>query len=131
MRPLKVVVLRSNQDSGSFRVRCHTPLSWLKKQGAVEVIPPIHAWEADVVMLHGQWQRGVLALVGSLRRHGIRVVADLDEDVFAAPANHPLGAMYSDGSFRARVSELIQAVDAVFVPTEHLATKLAQIASKI
>jgi glycosyltransferase involved in cell wall biosynthesis len=130
MRPLKIAILRSKHDS-SFRVRCQVPLSWLQGQRAVEVLPPMKAWEADVVLLHGQWQPGALAVVRSLRRHGIRVVADLDEDIFAAPTEHPSAEVYSDAAFQARVSELIPEVDAVFVPTDYLAAKVARFQSKI
>ncbi len=130
MRPLKIAILRSKQD-GNFRVRCRTPLAWLQSQRAVELIPPLRAWEADVVVLHGQWQPGALAVVGSLRRHGIRVVADLDEDVFAAPAEHPSAEEYGDAAFQARVSDVIRAVDAVFVPTDYLAAKLVHLHSRI
>jgi glycosyltransferase involved in cell wall biosynthesis len=130
LRPLKIAVLRSNQDS-SFRVRCQTPLAWLQSQRAIEVVPPLHAWEADAVLLHGQWQPGAAAVVHSLQRHGIRVVADLDEDVFAAPAEHPSAERYRDAAFQSRVRQVLGAVDKVFVPTEHLAAKLSNISSRI
>lgn len=126
MRPLRIAVLRSKEDS-SYRVRCHAPLMWLQRQRAIEVVPPLKAWEADVVLLHGQWQPGGLAVARSLRRHGIRVVADLDEDIFNAPAEHPSAAMYRDPALQARCRELLGAVDALFVPTEHLASKLASL----
>lgn len=130
MRPLKIAVLRSLHDS-SFRTRCQLPLAWLQNQRAIDVIPPMKAWEADVVLLHGQWQPGGLAIANSLRRHGIRVVADLDEDVFAAPAEHPSAKTYRDTAFQARVRQLLAAVDTVFVPTDHLASKLAGLAPRI
>src|SRR5271169_6462663 len=130
MRPLRIAILRS-KENGSFRVRCQAPLMWLQRQRAVEVIPPLRAWEADVVLLHGQWLPGALALVGSLRRHGIRVVADLDEDLFAVPPEHPSAEMYGAAAFQERVSQLIPALDAVFVPTDYLAAKLAPFHSRI
>src|SRR5580700_1020524 len=130
MRPLKIAILRSKEDS-SYQVRCHAPLMWLQRQRAVEVVPPLKAWEADVVLLHGQWQPGGLAVARSLQRHGVRVVADLDEDIFTAPAEHPSAAMYRDPSLQARCRELLGAVDAVFVPTEHLASRLAALSSRI
>ncbi len=111
MRPLKVAILHHDRG-GSFHARCHTPLVWLQSQRAIEVLPAIRAWEADVVLLHNQWQPGALALVHSLRRHGIRVVADVDED-------------------QSRDRQLIEALDAVLVPTEHLAAKLARFHSRI
>ena len=97
----------------------------------MEVVPPLNAWEADVVLLHGQWQPGALAVAASLRRHGIRVVADLDEDIFTAPAAHPSAAIYRDTALQARCRELLGAVDAVFVPTEHLAARLGPFSSAI
>jgi glycosyltransferase involved in cell wall biosynthesis len=130
MRPLKIAVLRSKEDS-SYRVRCHAPLMWLQRQRAIEVVPPLKAWEADVVLLHGQWQPGAVAVARSLRRHGIRVVADLDEDIFNAPAEHPSAALYRDPALQARCRELLGAVDAVFVPTDHLASRLASLSSRI
>ncbi len=51
MRPLRVTVLHSKKDR-SFLTRCHEPLSWLKQQSAVEWLPPLKAWEADVVVMH-------------------------------------------------------------------------------
>ena len=136
MRPLKIAILHSNEDS-SFRVRCHQPLSWLVKQRAIEVIPPMNGWEADVVLMHGQWQPGALAVVTSLRRHGIRVVADLDEDVFAAPhafaapAGHATAGVLGDAAFLGRVREVLSAVDAVLTPTHNLAAKLARFQAKV
>src|SRR5580692_5878902 len=130
MRPLRIAILRSREDS-SYQVRCHAPLMWLQRQRAIEVVPPLKAWEADVVLLHGQWQPGALGVARSLQRHGIRVVADLDEDIFNAPAEHPSAAMYRNPALQARCRELLGAVDAVFVPTEHLATRLAALSSRI
>src|SRR5271155_4393864 len=124
MRPLRIATLRAKQDS-SFRVRCHAPVMWLKNQGAIEVVPSLNAWEADVVFTHGLWQPGGLAVVNSLRRHGIRVVADFDEDVFTAPTEHPSAALYRDAAFQARVRQILGVVDSVIVPTDYLAGKLA------
>ncbi len=116
MRPLKIATLRSKDDS-RYRLRCHVPLSWLHKQRAIEIVAPLKAWEADVVLLHNQWQPGGLALARSLQRHGIRVAANFDEDIATA-----------DG---ARCRELLAAVDRVYVPTEQLASKLPHLSSKI
>jgi glycosyltransferase involved in cell wall biosynthesis/GT2 family glycosyltransferase len=84
----------------------------------------MNAWEADVVILHGQWQAGALAVATSLKRHGIRVVADFDEDIFEAPAEHLYAAVYENAALQARACQLLSAVDAVFVPTQHLAAKV-------
>ncbi len=119
MRPLKVAILH-NHRNGSFRVRCQAPTAWLQKQGAIEVVPPLHAWTADVVILHNQWHPGADALVRSFKRHGLRVVADLDEDIFSASAQH-----------QTHVRQLLGVVDATFVPTEHLAEKIASLSSNI
>ena len=47
MRPLKIAILHPKFDS-SFRVRCHTPLMWLKGQRAIEMVPATKVWEADM-----------------------------------------------------------------------------------
>ena len=130
MRPLRIAILRSNENS-SYRVRCRVPLTWLQRQQAVEVVPALKAWEADVVLLHGQWQPGGMGVARSLQRHGIRVVADLDEDIFNVNAEHPSAAMYRDPALQTRCRELLGAVDAVFVPTEYLASKLAPLSARI
>jgi len=127
---LKIAVLRNRED-GSFRVRCQTPLAWLQKEGAIEIVPPLRAWEADVVLLHAQWQRGADAVVRSLRRHGIRVVTDVDENIFAAPPFHPLAAVYADAEFQVRARHIIGAVDAVLAATAHLAETLKPLNSKV
>src|ERR1043165_1613701 len=99
MRQLRVATLHSKNDY-SFLARCHTPLAWLGKQSAIEVVPPLKAWTADVVVLHDQWQPGALAVVQSLQRHGIRVVANLDEMPDTAGGQR-----------------LLEAVDLVLAPT--------------
>ncbi len=125
MRPLRIAILHSGSSRGnresSFRVRCHTPLTWLQSQRAVEILPPLKAFESDVVLMHDQWQPGAQALVGSLMRHGIRVVADLDEDIFAT----------GDDALQERVRALISAVDAVVVPTDYLAAKVTSFQRKV
>jgi len=89
------------------------------------------AWEADVVLLHRQWQPGALGIVRSLQRHGIRVVADVDEEVFAVPEEHPFAVQYREAGFEARAGELIRTVDGLFVPTDRLAARLSRYSSKI
>ena len=130
MKPLRISILRGHPN-GNYRVRCHLPLSWLQGQGAVEVVPPRKAWEADVVVLQGLGPSTALPVATSLRRNGIRVVADVDQNIFAAPADHPSAEVYSDSSFQAQFSRLLAEVDAVFVPTDRLAASLARFSSKI
>jgi glycosyltransferase involved in cell wall biosynthesis len=130
MRPLKIAILHGRQGS-SLQVRCYTPLTWLESQRAIEIVPAFRAWEAEIVLLHGQWQPSALAMGSSLKRQGIRVVADLDEDIFAAPAEHPSAGAYRDAVFQARVRQLLGAVDAVLVPTAYLAAKLARCSSRV
>ncbi len=115
MRPLKVAILHSQKDR-SYLVRCDEPLSWLKKQAAIECLSPMQAWEADVVLLHRQWQPGALAVVRSLQRNGIRVIADVDEHL---PEVQPLAR------------QLCETVDAVIVPNEFLASRLSRFNSKV
>jgi glycosyltransferase involved in cell wall biosynthesis/GT2 family glycosyltransferase len=115
MRPLRVATLHSKKDR-SFLTRCHEPLSWLKQQSAVEWLPPMKAWEADVVVMHRQWQAGALAVVRSLMRNGIRVVVDLDEELQAA---------------QPRMRQLCEAADAVTVANGYLALRLGISDSKI
>jgi glycosyltransferase involved in cell wall biosynthesis len=115
MRPLRVATLHSHKDR-SFLVRCQEPLSWLQKQGAIEILAPLKAWEADVVLLHRQWQSGSLAVVRSLQRNGIRVVADVNEDVFDA----------QPGAY-----QVCETVDAVFVSNSFLASRLSGCNPKI
>src|SRR5690349_2851848 len=119
MRPLKIALLH-HQANSSFRVRCQAPAAWLQKQGAIEVVPPLHAWSADVVILHQQWLPGAEALVASLKRHGIRVVVDIDEDIFNPPTEHPSSASYRDREFQRRARQVLNAADAVFASTEYL-----------
>src|SRR5690242_3234378 len=129
MRPLRVAIFHAKPDS-SYLTRCHAPVEWLQKNGAIELVPPMKAWTADVVFLHGQWQPSILAVTRSLQRHGIRVVADLDEDIFSAPAQHPLSQTYRDPQFQKRAQELIETVNAVLSPGPFLAEKLARFNSK-
>ena len=119
MRPLKIAVLHSETNS-SFVVRCQTPLLWLKEQRAIEVLPQEKAWEADLVFLHGmQGWPGSLAMVRSLKRNGIRVIADLDGDVLPdhelPPEARPIAAMSR---------EFWGTVDALTAATEPLAKTL-------
>ena len=107
MRPLRVATLHSKRDK-SFLTRCHEPLSWLKAQSAVEWLPPMKAWEADVVVMHRQWQPGASAVVRSLHRNGIRVVVDLDEELQET---------------QPRMRQLCEAADAVTVANSFLASR--------
>ncbi|MCU1337860.1 MAG: hypothetical protein JWO19_3441 [Bryobacterales bacterium] len=120
MRPLKIAILHGDNGS-SFHVRCQTPLLWLKEQRAIEVLPQEKAWEADLAFLHGmQGWPGSLGLVRSLKRNGIRVVADLDA-----------GILPQETTAKRPVREFLQSVDALTVPTEPLATSLAEINTKV
>jgi glycosyltransferase involved in cell wall biosynthesis len=124
MRPLKIAILRKD-NSSSFLVRCLTPLQWLKEQRAIEVLPEEKAWEADLVFLHEMhaWP-GSMGMVRSLKRDGIRVVADLDADVLAETAK-------TGETPAARVRELLGEVDALTVPTEPLAASLAKVNTQV
>ena len=62
---------------------------------------------------------------------GIRVVADVDEEVFAVPEEHRFAVQYREAGFEARASELIRTVDALFVPSDRLAARLSRYSSKI
>ena len=115
MRPLRVATLHSHKDR-SFLVRCQEPIAWLQKQGAVEWLAPMKAWEADVVLLHRQWQPGALAVIRSLQRNGIRVVADVDDDSWES---HP------------QARQVLQTVDAVSVANSSLAASLSAINSNL
>ncbi len=115
MRPLRIATLHSYKDR-SFLVRCHDPLSWLQNQAAIEWLPPMKAWEADVVLLHRQWQPGALAVVRSLQRHGIRVIADVQEQL---------------SEVKPLARQLCETVDAVLVPNEFLASRLSRFNSKV
>ena len=128
MRPLRVSTLYTNYDA-SFVTRCDAPLAWLERQGAIERVPALKAWTADVVILHGQWQPGALAVAQSLRLHGIRVIVDVDEEVFSVPTGHPRAQAFQDSAFRVRVRQLLEQADAVFTPTDFLAFRLAEYAS--
>jgi len=126
MRPLKIAILHS-ENNGHFQVRCHTPLLWLKEQGAIEVVPQDKAWEADLVYLQGmQGWPGSLGLVRSLKRNGIRVVADMDADLLE-PGK---GSEISEQAY-SRIREFLGSVDALTVPTERLAGQLSRVSSKV
>ncbi len=71
VRPLRIATLHSN-SGGSFLLRCQAPLKRLQAQGAVTVVSPLMAWEADVVLFHDQWQPGSLDVMRSLQQHGIK-----------------------------------------------------------
>lgn len=130
MRPLRIATLHSQSDP-SFLARCQTPLLWLKNQGAAELKPHMHAWEADVVMLHSQWHPGALAVVRSLQRNGIRVVADFDQDLFSVPLEHPGAHVYREHALQARVRELLGAVDLVIAASPTLAERVSQYNPKV
>jgi glycosyltransferase involved in cell wall biosynthesis len=115
MRPLRVATLHSQKDR-SFLTRCHQPLSWLQTQCAIEWLEPMKAWEADVVFMHRQTQPGALAVVRSLQRNGIRVVADLDEALLES---------------QPRVRELCETVDAVVVSNGSVGSSLSVPESRI
>jgi glycosyltransferase involved in cell wall biosynthesis len=121
VRPFKIATLHGEKN-GSFLVRCQTPLLWLKEQRAIEVLPQEKAWEADLVFLHGihTWP-GALSLVRSLKRNGIRVVADMDVDVLSK----------SSKTIELPVREFLGAVDAITVPTEPLAASLATLNTRV
>ena len=121
MRPLKIATLYGENNS-SFLIRCLTPLLWLKEQRAIEVLPQEKAWEADLVYLHGMhgWP-GAPGLVRSLKRNGIRVVADLDADVLSQTAQTAVTP----------VRKFFASVDALTTPTEPLAASLARLNTKV
>lgn len=115
-RPLKVAILGS-QENTSFRIRCMTPLSWLLKQGVVEMAP---LWETGVVLLNGPWRTDVLPVIRSLRRNDIRILANLDAEALAGNAQSP-----------ELLGEVFSLTDGLLVPTENLASTLAQSHSRI
>ena len=126
MKPLKIAILHS-ENSGSYQVRCQTPLLWLKEQGAIEVLPQNKAWEADLVYLQGmQGWPGSLGLVRSFKRNGIRVVADMDADLL-----EPTKGSEVSEQVHARILEFLGAVDALTAPTERLAGQLSRVNSTV
>ncbi len=124
MKSLKIGILRSENNS-SFLLRCLTPLLWLKEQGAIEVLPQDKTLESDLVFLHGMhgWP-GSPGLVRSWKRHGIRVVADLDSNPLLASAK-------TVAAPETQVREFLNAVDVVTVPTDPLAASLSEVNPRV
>ena len=120
MRPLRIATLHSHKG-GSFLLRCEAPLKKLQAQGAVTVVSPLMAWEADVVLFHDQWQPGSLDVMRSLQQHGIRVVVDVDGDIVTAP----------DAGFQERARKLMETADALLVPCDAVAGKLGKLNPKV
>src|SRR5580658_3248361 len=128
MRPLRIANLHRTKGA-SYRLRCQAPLTWLHEQGAIELLSPFQAWEADIVLLHEQWQAGAMNIVRSLQRHGIVVAVDIDEDLLSIPDEHPFAPIL--GSWQGPALEIIKTADAVFVPNDSLASGLSRFNSRI
>jgi glycosyltransferase involved in cell wall biosynthesis len=120
MRPLRIALFHGPRDR-SFMVRCQQPLSWLQRQGAIEILPVLKAWEADVAFFHNYWEPEAMGILRSLQWNGIRVVANVDRDLFDAP----------DRESPPRARQVCEAVDAVFVPNRPLASCFSRVNAKV
>src|ERR1700733_7494404 len=116
MRPLKIAIFHGQRDR-SLLVRCHQPIGWLERLGAIEILPVLKAWEADVALLHNYWEPEAMGILRSLQRNGIRVVANVDRDLFDG----------QDRESPPRTRQICEAVDAVFVPNRPLASCLSRV----
>ena len=129
-RPLRVAVLITELDGSSF-ARCYTLYNQLEKQGRVRMLGRWQAFDADVAVFHRYWGADSLGLMESLQRHGVRVVVEVDDDIFNVARSNPAWHSYQKPEFRAAAKKVLKTVDAVFVSTANLASKLGHYCANV
>ena len=123
-RPLRVSVLITEID-GSSLARCFLPYDCLEQAGELTMLDRWRSYDADIVVFHRYWKADTLELMRGLQRQGVRVVVDLDDDIFNLPRSNPAWHEYHQPEFRAAAKKVLKTADGLFVSTADLSKKYA------
>jgi len=116
---------------GSSLVRCFLPYDCLEQAGELVMLDRWRSYDADIVVFHRYWKADTLELMRGLQRQGVRVVVDLDDDIFNLPRSNPAWHEYQQPELRAAAKRVLKAVDGVFVSTENLREKIGHYSSHV
>lgn len=124
-------ILEDNQEAlnGCFYVRIHNPLMELKRRGhEVEYMTLTSInWEelktADIVVFSRVYNNPHLGLLWRCKANGIKVVYDLDDDIWHIPRTNIAHTAY-EVRLKKRVEDIIREADMVTTTTEPLKKEL-------
>ena len=129
-------ILDSNQEvlNGCFYHRIHNPLMELKRRGHEIEYMTLTAieWdklkEADIAIFSRTYDNPHFALMWRCKAAGIKVVYELDDDIFNIPRTNIANSAYeaNNGRLKKRIEDTIAEADLVTTTTEPLKKILSQ-----
>lgn len=122
---LKVASLAADWDGVSY-YRAYLPFAELALQGKVEFLDNRRVFEADVVLVQRVFLGPMADMVRELKRHGARLLYDIDDDPFHVPPQHPAYSLYQAPETRRRLNQTLSSVDLIVCATEPLKRVLAE-----
>ena len=129
-------ILDDNQEvlNGCFYHRVHNPLMELKRRGHEIEYMTLTAidWdklkEADIAIFSRTYNNPHFALMWRCRAYGIKIVYELDDDIWNIPRTNIASTAYeaNNGRLKKRIEETIEEADLVTTTTEPLKKILSQ-----
>ena len=136
--PKNLAVLCPNPSDGTSLYRGHGPLSALRKTMPdlnLCLMPNNIDWSTlslmDAVFMQRPFRSSDVALCEMIRRIGIPLWVDLDDDLFRVPSWNPCSHIYNDPKIQGYISKCLQAADIVSVSTPHLADQIASLNKRV
>jgi glycosyltransferase involved in cell wall biosynthesis len=131
------IALLSSPDLVNSNYRAYEPLSAVSRRGHEVVanerdrpLPPSVLLGVDVVHVHRETSPHMLVVARELRRAGVGLVWDNDDDVTAVPKTNPLYARHGGHHSRTKlagVREIVRLADVVTTPSEVLAEQYREL----
>lgn len=124
-RKPRVSVISLKWDGVAY-YRGFLPFEELDNQGLIEFVDNRQLYEADVVVLERIFLPSCFPLIHELKRHGIRLIYQIDDDPFNIPPHHPSYQTYQKREVKDGLFYTLQTVDRIIAATEPLKQVLQQ-----
>jgi glycosyltransferase involved in cell wall biosynthesis/GT2 family glycosyltransferase len=96
------------------------PLQELDHEGKITFLDNRRLYEADVVILQRVFLPTFFDLIADLKRKGIKLIYEIDDDPFNVPPSHPAYQTYQKSEVKQGLFKTLQSVDLIIAATEPL-----------
>lgn len=118
----KVAVQTPSLDGVSM-TRCYLPYNHLHQNNKIELVPKWELYRAHIAVFHRHYDQDALEAIRDARRRGIKVLTDIDDDLFNLARTNPAYAQYASSNYQTKLKTLLQELDLIVVSTPDLAKK--------
>ena len=132
MKIFAIIDTNSYVTNGCFHIRAHNPLMELKRRGhEIEYVSmETDRWDeiksADIVIFGRTYDKPFMGLLWRCKAAGIKVVYELDDDVWNIPESNGAYLSY-EKRYRRQIDETIREADMVTTTTEPLKKVLSRL----